>query len=156
MTWFGQSVWAAVILTPCWLATPFFERNFGIKADVYVVWYFFGIALSVSSYITTTDSSGLSRLFPSWQLVAAIIAVGATIGAIANVLVFTATTTATNAALVSTIAVGGGGALLFLSAYALGELVPKYFGKTDVNWPITLGSMAFIIIGVVGLAFAKR
>lgn len=155
MTWFGQSVIAMVILTPCWLAVGFFERNFGFKPDVYVVWYFFGIALSVAGYTAATDKSGLERLFPSWQLVFAVIAVGATIGAAANLLLFTAVANAPNASLPSTIANGGGGALVFLTAIFLGEVIPKYFGKSEVSWQAIMG-LVLVIAGMGFLGYAKR
>lgn len=156
MNWFNQAILAMVILTPCWMSTPFFDRNFGVKPDVYVVWYFFGVALGVASYITTTDKVGMTRMFPSWSLVLAVIAVGASIGAAANLLLFTSVVNAPNPSLPGTIAVGGGGVLLFFAAYAAGEILPNYFEKNEVSWPMSLGGLAFTIIGITMLAFAKK
>ncbi len=156
MNWFTQSILATALLAPCWLAIGFFERNFGIKPNIFVVWYFVGISLSVATYIAMSDNQASAKLFPSFGVVLAIILVGATIGAAANVLLFTAVAHAPNPSFPSVIANGGGGALVFLLAIVLGTYVPKYFAKSEVNWINALAGIAFIVAGIFFLANTKR
>lgn len=154
--WFNQSLIATALVTPCWLAIAFFDRNFGVKPNIFIIWYFAGIALSTALWTVITKTNGISQLIPSNLAVISVILVGMTLGTVANLLLFTAITTAPNPSFPSVIANGGGGALVFVFAVILGEIAPRYFGKSDINWMPTVIGLTLVISGTWVLAYSKK
>ena len=82
--WLGQSVIAMLCLIPAWLAIGFFDRNYQVRPDVFLIWYLLGIAITSVLF----KASSLNSIVPSWRIAGAMILLGLTIGAFANILLF--------------------------------------------------------------------
>ena len=139
--WLGQSVIAMLCLIPAWLAIGFFDRNYQVRPDVFLIWYFLGIAVTSVLF----GGSPLNAIVPSGKLVGAMLLIGLTIGAIANILLFRAVVGAPNPGLPVAIAnVASIG--VFLIAALLSRWAPSYFNsvKTD-GW-----SFLGVILTVIG------
>jgi hypothetical protein len=121
MNWLLESFVAMLLLVPAWLAIGFFDRNFGAKGDVFVIWYCLGIVTAAVAY-----KGSLSAVVPSVKVAGAIYLIGLTIGAAANILLFRAAGNAPNPGLavaISNVAAVG----VFLAALLLARYLPKYF-----------------------------
>lgn len=142
--WLGQSVVAMLCLVPAWLAIGFFDRNYQVRPDVFLIWYFLGIIITSVLF----GGSSLNAVVPSGKLVVvAILLIGFTIGAIANILLFRAVAGAPNPGLPVAIAnVASVG--VFLVAILLSRWAPNYFNavKTD-GW-----SFLGVVLTVIGAA----
>lgn len=90
--WLGQSMIAMLCLIPAWLAIGFLDRNYQVGPDVFLIWYFLGIAVTSVLF----GGSSLNAIVPSWKMVGAMLLIGLTIGAIANILLFRAVADAPN------------------------------------------------------------
>jgi len=141
--WFTQSIVGLVFLTPAWLAIPFFEKNYGVPGNVFMVWYFLGCSIIVAAFGVPTWSA----LVPSVPLVVALLLIGLTIGGIANMALFTAVTNAPNPGLPVAIA-NVASVTTFLLAGLLAQLAPAYFAQVRVD----LQSFAGIVLVIVGAA----
>lgn len=127
--WFGQSLIAMLCLIPAWLAIGFFDRNYQVSPNIFLIWYFLGCIITSILF----GGSPLKAIVPSWKTAGVMLLIGLTIGAIANILIFRAVTSAPNPGLPVAIAnVASVG--VFLAAGLLSWLAPKYFGyvKTDI------------------------
>ncbi|MDO8435469.1 MAG: hypothetical protein Q7S89_02195 [bacterium] len=146
--WFGQSLIAMILLIPSWLAVGFFERNYQIKSDVYIVWFFLGMAVTPALF-----GSPLALIAPSWRLIGAMLLIGITIGGVANVLLFRAVITAPNPGL--PVAISNAASVgVFLAAALLARLMPNYFNAVKVDGVAFLG-VAFVMTGVSIIAFRR-
>lgn len=149
MNWFVQSLISMLCLIPTYLAIGFFDKNYQVRPDVFLIWYFLG------NVITSAFFRGLSSntIIPSGKLVGMILLIGLTIGAIANILLFRAVSSAPNpglpVAIVSATSIG-----VFLIAVLLSRWAPNHFNsvKTDV-WSF-LG-IVFVVIGVSLIAIKR-
>jgi len=140
-SWLGQSVIAMLCLIPAWLAIGFFDRNYQVRPDVFLIWYFLGIAVTSVLF----GGSSLNAIVPSGKLVGVILLIGLTIGAIANILLFRAVAGAPNPGLPVAIAnVASVG--VFFAASLLSRWAPSYFNsvKTD-SW-----SFLGVVLTVIG------
>lgn len=126
--WLGQSLLATALLVPCWLAIGFFDRNFGVKSDVFVIWYYIGV-IATTLYTKKPEVT----LVPSLALVAGMVVIGATIGAGANVLLYRAVASAPNPGLPIAISDWASVGVLVV-ALMLGKVFPGFFpeGKIDL------------------------
>lgn len=145
--WLLQSCIATVCLVPAWLAIGFFGRNYKIGPDIFLMWYLFGIAISLASY----KASSHSVIVPSWKIVGAILIIGMTIGASANILLFRAVGGAPNpgipVAIANVASVG-----VFLAGALLFRLFPNSFNSVKID-PWTLFGIILTIIGtsIIGI-----
>ena len=130
--WFPQSIIAMLLLIPAWLAIGFFDRNYAVRSDVFLIWYFLGVAITSFLGIRSIDA-----LVPSAKLDSLMLLVGLTIGAFANILLYRAVAGAPNPGLPVAIAnVASIG--VFLTAALLGRLAPRYFDPVQVDgWSLT-------------------
>src|SRR4051812_14969498 len=124
MSWLCQSLVAVLCLIPVWLAIGFFEKNFQIKPQVFVIWYFLGVVITSA----LCGGGTLSSLMPSFKSVGGVLLVGLTLGAIASILLFRAIGSAPNPGLpvaMSNVASVG----VFLVAALLSRWAPSYFSS---------------------------
>jgi len=148
-SWFAQSVIATLCLIPAWLAIGFFNRNFGVRTDVFLAWYMFGVIITVAS----SSAPNLQILLPKWWVIVSIVLVGATFGALANILLFRAIPVAPNPGLPIAIA-GIATPCVFLVSVLLGQRVPKYFSPAPCDvW--TLAGVVLIIGGATIIAVRR-
>lgn len=141
--WLGQSLIALLCLVPAWLAIGFFDRNYHVRPDIFLIWYMLGIALG--SALFGRGGSSLGAIVPSWRIVGAMLLVGLTLGTTANVLLFRAVGSAPNPGL--PVALSNAASIgVFLAAALLAQWAPTYFSavKTD-GWSF-LG-VALTVIG---------
>lgn len=141
--WILQSFTALFFLIPAWLAIGFFKRNFEVSSDVFLFWYMLGIIIALACY---KELSGQTIGLP-WKMAGAILLLGLTIGAAANILIFRAVASAPNPGLALSItnatSIG-----VFLAAIALSRLAPNYFNSAKFDPWTFLG----VILTVVGIS----
>ena len=124
-----QSLVATLMLVPIWLSIRYFDRNCGVRPEIFLVWYFIGVVATTGLY---RAASGV-MLVPSWIHILAIMGIGLTLGAGANMLIFRAVAEAPNPglplAIMSTANVG-----VFLLAVVLSRTWPEHFASVEVDW----------------------
>src|SRR5262245_15198567 len=128
MSWWLKSIVSLALLTPAWLAIPFFQRNFKVEQQTFLVWYFLGVVIGTMVMIHM-DGATLAMVLPSKGLVGAVLAFGIICGSVANSLLFRAVGEAPNPGLPVAIA-NGASALVFLASVILGSRLPRYFEPT--------------------------
>ena len=146
-SWFFQSLVALILLAPIWLLIGFFERNFKIHSQVFVVWYFLGVAIASAFF----GGQGVGKLIPSLWSVTTILLIGLTLGGVANIQLFKAVAVAPNPGLPVAIA-NGASVLVFLSAFVLSRLLPNYFNSAKWDWYTFLGViLTFSGVGIIAI-----
>lgn len=137
--WLWQSLFAMVLLVPAWLAIGFFDRNFHVRPDVFLVWYFLGSAVygGVSSF---------ELLIPSWGAVVAVFGIGVFISGPANSAIFQAVIAAPNPGL--PVAIGNAASVfVFLAAIGLYQIDKIHFSKVHADMWSFVGVM-LVVVGV--------
>jgi hypothetical protein len=140
---------AMLLLIPVWLAIGFFDRNFRVSSDVFVFWYFLGVAATSAFF----GRAPLASLVPSWKIAVVLLLFGLTVGGLANIALFRAVSAAPNPGL--PVAIANAAAIgVFIAAAMLSSLLPKYFDavKTDL-W--TLVGVLFTVIGTAIIAIRR-
>lgn len=136
-SWLLQSFLAVLLLTPPWLAMPFFSKNFGVSGAVFAVWYFLGAAASIGFV------QGSATVKPSVGVIVGIIAVGFTFGGFANSALFSAVNAAPNPGIpiaISTVS----SLTTFVAAVALFRFMPEYFAPASLDWKSFAGAVLII------------
>lgn len=137
--WFSQSAIAMLCLVPAWLAIGFFDKNYHIRPDVFLVWYFLGIVITTVLF----RGSPLSSFAPSVKMVGVMLFIGFTIGAISNIMLFRAVASAPNPGLPVAIAnVASVG--VFFVAVLLARWAPTYFKAVKIDGWSLLGVLLTI------------
>lgn len=149
MGWLGQSFLAVAFLIPVWLAIGFFDRNHQVKPDVFVVWYFLGVAIA-SAF---AGGHSLRTIAPSLGLVCTLLVIGVVAGGLANIPLFRAVVSAPNpglpVAIANTASVG-----VFFLAWLLGRWVPKYFATVTMDGWALLG-VVLVVSGASIIALRR-
>ena len=138
-SWLTQSFLAVVLLTPAWLAMPFFAKNFCVSGSVFAVWYFLGVSASVGSV------QGSAVFKPSLAVIGALVATGIVFGGVANSALFSAVNAAPNPGIpvaISTVS----SLTTFIAAVVLFRFMPEYFAPAALDWKSFAGA-ALIIAG---------
>jgi protein involved in polysaccharide export with SLBB domain len=136
-------------LIPAWLAIGFFNRNYQVGSDVFLIWYFLGIVIA-SAFLR---GQSLNAIIPSWKIVGTILLVGLTFGAVSNILLFRAVATAPNPGLPVAIAnVASVG--VFLAAAVLSRWAPKYFNVVKIDG-VALVGVALVVAGASLIAIRR-
>lgn len=137
-----MSVIGTICIVPSWLGIGFFERNYHVRPEVFMIWYFFGVIMGTGCVLITHGISIIPAPAPWLQIVA----LGLTFGVAANMMLFAATSIAPNPGLPSAIAGFASVLVLFLSV-GLHWLLPHYFNNVHVDIYHLLG-MILAVIGV--------
>ncbi len=149
--WLLESFLAMFFLIIAWLAIAFFGRNFQLKGEIILIWYMVGTIVGTAGFLIFKNKA-LAPLFPAPLIMAAIILVGLLIGAAANMLLFSAVTTAPNPALPTAISSSTSVGLFIISAL-LGVILPKYFGGVSFSWAQLVGIL--LVVGGVSCISLK-
>lgn len=139
MSWLTQSIIALLLLVPCWFSIGFFQKSYQIRPEVTVIWYYLGVFAGGIAGAPFTQIS-IHDLIPN-QIFLSILLVGLILGSAANILLFTAVTTAPNPGL--PVAIANTSALLvFLLAPILSSAFPENFNSVVFDarsfWGIAL------------------
>lgn len=146
--WLAKSAIATLAIVPVFVAVPYFRRNHGVDPLVYLSWYFGATAISVAIYLAAAGRAG--ELVPRPGIVAAIIAIGLTLGAFANGALFQAVTTAPNPGLPPVVYATASAIVFVLSAF-LASALPELFGPATSD-PTRLAGIILVIAGLFLLA----
>ena len=147
--WFTQSVVAMLCLIPAWLAIGFFSKNYQVKPEIFLVWYFLGVIVSSVFF----GGSSLRVIMPSTMIVVAIVLVGLVLGAGANILLFKAVAGAPNPGLPVAIANVASVGVFFVAAL-LSRWAPAHFNPVKVDGWSLLG-LVFTIMGASIIAIRR-
>ncbi|MCZ7564149.1 MAG: hypothetical protein M5U08_10465 [Burkholderiales bacterium] len=142
--WFAKSIIATAVIVPTFVAIPFFRKNFGVDPLAFVVWYFGGTAVAIALYLLTTR--GPAAVVPQATAVVGILAIGLTIGAAANGLLFQAVTLAPNPGLPPVI-YATSSVFVFLLSALLASALPALFNPVSTD----LGRLAGLALVLAGL-----
>ncbi|MBI2039398.1 MAG: hypothetical protein HYT22_03960 [Candidatus Niyogibacteria bacterium] len=148
-SWLWQSVISMLCLIVPWLSIGFFDRNFQVRPDVFLIWYFLGVAATSMFF----GGAPFTAIAPSWKLVGGMLFVGLTFGAIANLLIFRAVAVAPNPGLPLAI-VNVSSVAVFVISALLARWIPDHFSpvKTDL-WSAT--GVLLTIIGASLIAIRR-
>lgn len=141
--WLGQSMIAMLCLIPAWLAIGFFDKHYQVRPDVFLIWYLLGIAITSALFGGTPLPAIVSAGRAAW----AILLIGLTIGAAANILLFRAVAAAPNPGLPVAIA-NAASVGVFLVAALLAKSAPASFPAVKADGWSFLG----VVLTVIGAA----
>jgi hypothetical protein len=147
--WLVKSAIATVAVIPVFIAIPYFRRNFGVDPLVYLCWYFTAAAISVATYLSLSGRAN-ELIMPGPGVVAAIIAIGLTLGAIANGALFQAVIAAPNPGLPPVI-YATSSMVIFVISIFLANSFPQIFVPATSD-PLRLAGIILVIGGLFLLA----
>jgi len=144
LPWLPKAVLSLAFVIPAWLALGFFEKNFAVRGEVQLVWYFLAAALGSALLITFTSPT--TKLIPSLNLVCVFLIIGFSLSTGANALLFSAMPDAPNPGIPQAIQ-GSSVVFVFFISWILGKYIPYYFK------PVTLDPYQFfgIFLSIVGI-----
>ena len=146
--WVIQSLAAMLILSPIWVAIGFFDKNFQVKPDVFLIWYFLGV---VATTLFLGESHAKSFMLP-WKVLSLLLFVGF-LGGVANILLFLAVAGAPNPGL--PVAIGNGVSIgSFLLVLLFSRWAPSYFNEAKFDAISFLG-VVLTVVGIAIIAFRK-
>ncbi len=130
--WTGKAVASALGVVPVFLAIPFFAKNFQVRPEAFMPWYFLGAALGVGSWICLDGRA--ADLFRGREIVLPIVAIGLTFGAVTNYTLFQSIGFAPNPGLPPVI-FGSASIVLFVLSAVLANQLPQFFNpvRTDLD-----------------------
>ena len=139
--WVVQSLVAMLIISPIWVAIGFFDKNFHVKPDVFLIWYFLGVVVTT---LFLGESPAKSFVLPL-KVFCLLLFIGL-VGGVANMLLFWAVASAPNPGL--PVAIGNGASVgSFLLVILFSRLAPNYFNTAKFDGVSFLG----IILTVIGI-----
>ncbi|GEM_PF-1085273 len=147
--WAVMSIIGTACITPSWLGIGFFQKNFGVRSEVFMIWYFLGVVAGSSCFL---GAKGVSLFMPTGAWLA-IVLVGITFGSAANMLLFAATPLAPNQGLPAAIA-SFASVIVFMLSLGLYWLLPSYFTNVQVDTYHILG-MFLAVAGVILMAMPR-
>ena len=142
--WLFQSLASTFLIVPAWLAVDFFAKNFKMRAEVFLLYYFLGTLIGAGVWKAITRPSDLVH---SWSIALAVVLIGISFGAACNVLMYQAIASAPNPGLPIAI-IEGASVLVFLGALLLGSILPMYFSPSTFDLQQLFGIL-LVISGVV-------
>lgn len=143
--WLWLSLLATICVAPVFLIIPYFDRNFQVRPEVFMIWYFVGTSIGVAAWM------GLSRrpaaLLPNHPgVLLAILSVGLAFGAVANSSLFRAVVVAPNPGMPPAI-YSAASVIVFLASALLAGRLPRYFQQVNTDPDRFLG----ILLVIAGL-----
>ena len=150
MSWLALSIIATLCIIPAFLAIPFFAKNFGVRPEVFMTWYFVGVCTGVSLLLTGAGS-GKELLGSGLPVTAAIVAIGFVFGAIANSFLFRAISLAPNPGMPPVI-YSMASVLVFILSALFATRLPALFKQVnaDIDRLVGIGIVIFGLFLVAG------
>lgn len=128
--WLSHTLIGALFLIPAVLAIGLSRRVFGVPADVFMIWYYLGISMTIILVsLGRGDTLGRFINYPLLTILIMIF-VGLTVGAGANIFTFSAYANAPNPGTVQALQELAVPALFF-ATIALGYIFPAYFKSSE-------------------------
>lgn len=156
MGWMGRAIIGMFAIVPSWMGVDFFQKNFSIRGEMMMVWYFAGVVMGSSVLMRMMGMATTGDFLPSRGKLL-IMALGLTCGAIANLLIFGATGLAAmlgkNPALVVIITNMASVVVFFLSV-ALSYVAPAYVSQIKFSLFDFIGVLT--IIAGMGMIIMNR
>ncbi|MAI50098.1 MAG: hypothetical protein CMM16_06030 [Rhodospirillaceae bacterium] len=149
--WFSKSILATFCIVPSFIAIPFMKFRFGIDPLLFLAWYFGATAISIMAYLALSGRSG--EILPPASILAVILLIGATFGALANGSLFQAIGLAPNPGLPPAIYATSSMLVFFLSV-ALAGTCPTLFKPVIADFGRIAG-IGLILAGLYLLAGGK-
>ena len=149
LNWASTAIIGMFCIVPSWVAIGFFEKNYSMRPEVFMIWYFFGVLIGSTCLLASRGISIMPAFSPWMQVVA----IGLTFGVVANMMLFAATAAAPNPAFTSAIA-GTASLVIFCLSFALFRVFPKFFHAVKFEGYDLLG-IVVIIAGVFLLARSR-
>jgi hypothetical protein len=146
--WLAKAALATLAVTPVFVAIPYLKRNHAIDPLVFLAWYFGATAVSVAAFLAIAGRG--AELAPRPLVIAAIVAIGLTLGATANGLLFQAVTLAPNPGL-PPVVYATSSMIVFVLSVLLAALFPQLFVTVSSD-PVRLSGIALVIAGLFLLA----
>ena len=146
--WLSQSLISSILLIPGWLAIGFLDRNYQIKPDVFLIWYF----PCIVTFCILFRQAPLKTMIPSFGIICIILLIGF-IGGVANKLIFRAVAIAPNPGLplifLNLTNIG-----VYLVAAPLSRWLPDYFNTVKIDvW--TFFGVMLVTIGASIIAIRQ-
>ena len=144
--WLWLSVLATLCILPAFLAIPYFLKNYQVKPDVFMTWYFAGVSVGVALWIWFSGRG--ADLFPEKALnvIAAMLVIGLTFGAVANSSLFKSIALAPNPGLPPVI-YSASSVVVFVASALLASHLPRYFNPVNTDIDRFVGIL-FVIGGL--------
>ncbi|KKW43902.1 MAG: hypothetical protein UY97_C0001G0073 [Parcubacteria group bacterium GW2011_GWB1_57_6] len=146
ISWAAKSLIATLCLVPFLLAIGFLGRNYQVRAEATMIWYFFGIVIGapiVMWRLNIINGSDLALTMPHF----AVLLMGMVLGVASNILLVQAISVAPNPGLPMAF-VNSASVIAFMLAPVLGILLPRYFDQARFDIYQFVG----IVLTVVGIS----
>lgn len=152
-SWLAQSIASLLFVIPAWLSIAFFQKVYGVKGEVMMMWFFFGTSVGAAVIMRTFLVGSFLDLVPSGGVLLGILLVGLTFGASTNVLLFSATAVAPNQAIPPMIQ-NASQIFVFPLAILLGMYFPKLFPPAEMD-PWRFVGIVLVLFGGIFMAFGR-
>lgn len=149
--WIALSVTSMLWIAPAWMGTTFFQQHFGVRPEVYLIYYFTGVILYAGPWAAAQGAS----FVPGLLAAALMIGVGFISGGPANTMLFRAVAIAPNQGLPIAI-VTMSSIVVFAATLWMGRFMPQYFPQVAFNGYHFAGALlAVASVAVFSLAPGK-
>lgn len=144
--WLWYSILATSVIVPVFISIPYFAKNYHVKPEVFLAWYFIGSPIGVSLWLSLNGRT--ADLLPEGgeAAVLAILLIGATFGAGANSSLFKAVVLAPNTGFPPAI-YSAASVIVYLASAGLASRLPRYFNPVNTDPDRFLG----VLLVVAGL-----
>lgn len=143
--WFSNAVLATISIIPAFLSIPFFRKNFGVPAEVFMVWYFFGTSCGVVLWMGLQGRAEV--LIAHGRLVSfTIFLIGGAFGALANSALFRSIAQAPNPGMPPAVYSAASVVVFCLSALLAAKL-PQFFNRVETA-PDRLIGVLLVVLGI--------
>ena len=146
--WIIKAIAATASVVPVFIAIPFFRKNYGVDALVFMSWYFGAAAVSVAIYLAASGRGG--ELVPRAPVTIAIVIIGLTLGALANGQLFQAVIAAPNPGL-PPVVYATASVFVFLLSALFAAALPQFFAPVSAG-PMHLVGIVLVLAGLFLLA----
>jgi len=153
MNWVAQSVMAMLCLVPVTIVIPFCSKYYRVNPTLGIFWYYLGAAACMAVVVTRLDVKQVLLLCPPLSMLWIVLLVGLVFGGTANILLFTAASTAPNSGLPFAI-IGGAPVISYFVAIWVARVVPSYTAQGRFDWWQLIG-LLLTITGVALISWRK-
>jgi len=152
LSWIEKSLIATFCLVPILLTVGFLGKNYQVRAEVTMLWYFFGILIGALVIMWRLNIINGSDLVPTFPLLLVAL-MGVVFGAISNIFLFQAISVAPNPGLPIAF-VNTASVIVFVFAPLLATVLPVYFNQVRFDLYHLLG-IVLTITGITIIALKR-